>query len=263
MRTSNPALKDDTFNNLESSDSVMTLQGTALKTLFLVLLVVIAGAFTWHLGMEALAQIEPGIVETEGKTNSLTELPAIIWQTTIAGSLIGFVVGMICIFCPKKSPILAPTYAILEGIALGGFSAMFEYMYPGIVIQAVCCTVGTLTALLAIYLTGLIKPTENFKLGLCAAMFGILIYYLAAIGLGMFGIAVPLIHDTGWMGIGFSVFVIIIAALNLVLDFDFIENGVEQQAPKYMEWYAGFGLLVTLVWLYLEFLRLLAKLRSK
>jgi uncharacterized YccA/Bax inhibitor family protein len=129
--------------------------------------------------------------------------------------------------------------------------------------EAVELTFGTLAALLAAYASGLIKATENFKLGIVAATGGILLVYMASFVLGFFGISIPLIHNSGPIGIGFSVFVVVIAALNLVLDFDFIENGVRQGAPKYMEWYGGFGLLVTLVWLYLEILRLLSKLRSR
>jgi uncharacterized YccA/Bax inhibitor family protein len=129
--------------------------------------------------------------------------------------------------------------------------------------QAVGLTFGTLAALLMAYRSGLIKATENFKLGVVAATGGIALLYLVNIGMGFFGKSMPFIHDSGLMGIAFSGFVVVIAALNLVLDFDFIERGVEQQAPKYMEWYAAFGLLVTLVWLYLEILRLLSKLQSR
>ena len=140
---------------------------------------------------------------------------------------------------------------------------MYNFMYEGIVLQAVMLTFGTLFALLFAYRSGLIKATENFKLGVVAATGGIALVYLATIVLGFFGINIPMIHDSGLIGIGFSLFVIVIAALNLVLDFDFIESGVEQGAPKYMEWYGAFGLMVTLVWLYIEFLRLLSKLQQR
>ena len=140
---------------------------------------------------------------------------------------------------------------------------MFEMRFPGIVMQAVGLTFGTLAALLVAYRSGLIRATENFKLGVVAATGGIALLYLANIVMGFFGKSMPFIHDSGWLGIGFSAVVVVIAALNLVLDFDFIENGVEQGAPKYMEWYAAFGLLVTLIWLYLEILRLLSKLQSR
>jgi uncharacterized YccA/Bax inhibitor family protein len=140
---------------------------------------------------------------------------------------------------------------------------MMELKYPGIAFQAITLTFGTLFALLAVYKSGLINVTENFKLGVAAATGGIFLVYLASFVMGFFGVSMPYIHGSGLMGIGFSVFVIIIAALNLVLDFDFIEEGAKRGAPRYMEWYAAFGLLVTLVWLYIEILRLLSKLRSR
>ena len=136
-------------------------------------------------------------------------------------------------------------------------------MYPGIVTQAVMLTFGTLGALLLAYVSGLIKPTENFKLGIIAATGGIAFVYLISWILSWFSVSVPLIHSNSNMGIIFSIGVVIIAALNLVLDFDFIEEGAEKGAPKYMEWYGAFGLMVTLIWLYLEILRLLAKLSSR
>jgi uncharacterized YccA/Bax inhibitor family protein len=146
---------------------------------------------------------------------------------------------------------------------LGGISAKLEAVFPGIVIQAVGLTFGTLFGLLMAYKSGLIKATENFKLGVVAATGGIMLLYFVSIVLSFFGIGIPFIHSSGTFGILFSLFVVVVAALNLVLDFDFIEQGAEQGAPKFMEWYAAFGLLVTLVWLYLEILRLLSKLRSR
>jgi uncharacterized YccA/Bax inhibitor family protein len=169
---------------------------------------------------------------------------------------------MVTIFKKEWSPVLAPAYALVEGLFLGALSAFFEARFPGIVIQAVMLTFGTLFALLFAYRSGLIKATENFKLGVAAATGGIFLIYVASFLLGLFGIKVPYIHESGIIGIGFSLFVVVIAALNLVLDFDFIESGVEAGAPKYMEWFGAFGLMVTLVWLYVEFLRLLAKLRD-
>jgi uncharacterized YccA/Bax inhibitor family protein len=140
---------------------------------------------------------------------------------------------------------------------------IFEFQYPGIVVQAVTLTFGTLFALLMAYRSGVIRATENFKLGVAAATGGIFLIYLATFVLGLFGIRIPQIHESGIIGIGFSLFVVVVAALNLVLDFDFVENGARLGAPKYMEWYGAFGLIVTLVWLYIEILDLLAKLRSR
>jgi uncharacterized YccA/Bax inhibitor family protein len=151
----------------------------------------------------------------------------------------------------------------LEGLVLGGLSALAEAQFQGIVIQAVALTFGTFLALLLAYKTRLIRATENFKAGVVAATGGILLIYLATIILGFFGVQIPLIHQSGLVGIGFSVFVVIIAALNLVLDFDLVEQGAAAGAPKFMEWYAAFGLMVTLIWLYIEILRLLTKLRSR
>ena len=182
---------------------------------------------------------------------------------TMVGVFGGLVVAIATAFKQTWAPLTTPLYAGLEGLALGGISVGFEAAYPGIVSQAVFLTFGTLGALLMAYRSGMIRATENFKLGVVAATGGIGLVYLLSFVLGFVGINVPLIHSSGTFGILFSVFVVVIAALNLVLDFDFIEQGAERRAPKYMEWYGAFGLLVTLVWLYLEILRLLAKLRQR
>jgi len=175
----------------------------------------------------------------------------------------GLGVAILTVFKHHLAKYTVPAYALLQGLALGGISKFFESMYPGIVNQAVMLTFGTLGALLLAYSSGLIKATENFKLGVVAATGGIAFVYLISWVLGMFGVGVPIIHGNSNMSILFSIGVVIIAALNLVLDFDFIEEGAEKGAPKYMEWYGAFGLLVTLIWLYLEILRLLAKLSSR
>ncbi|RZA17105.1 MAG: Bax inhibitor-1/YccA family protein [Proteobacteria bacterium] len=251
MRSGNPALKESTFLDLGSGTVVsrdagaMTLNGTVNKTGILLLLAVITAAFAW-------SQIE---FTPEGATGGGLYL----W----GGLIGGFVLALVTTFKKTWAPVTAPLYALVEGFFLGAISAMYNHMYQGIVLQAVMLTMGTLFALLFAYRSGLIKATENFKLGVIAATGGIALVYLATIVLGFFNINIPMIHESGLVGIGFSLFVIVIAALNLVLDFDFIETGVEQGAPKYMEWYGGFGLMVTLVWLYIEFLRLLSKLNSR
>jgi len=250
MRSGNPALKESTFLDLGSgtvvsrADGAMTLNGTINKTGLLLLLAVITAAFAWN-------QVE---ITAEGMTGGLY-----VW----GGLIGGFILAMVTVFKKQWAPVTAPMYALVEGFFLGGISAVFEARYPGIAFQAVLLTFGTLFALLMAYRSGLIKATENFKLGVVAATGGIALVYLATIVLGFFGIDIPMIHDNGIVGIGFSLFVVVIAALNLVLDFDFIETGVERGAPKYMEWYGAFGLMVTLVWLYIEFLRLLSKLQSR
>lgn len=242
MRTANPALNNDMFIQAMHDDTQMTLQGTVGKTFFLLCLVVGSALVPW-VGFGAAPGIAMGLM-----------IPCAIG---------GFIVAMVTIFKKTWAPYTSPIYAVLEGFFLGSVSAMFEARYPGIAFQAIGLTFGTLGGLLMAYTSGMIKATENFKLGVVAATGGIALLYLASIVLGFFGTEIPFIHESGLMGIGFSMFVVVIAALNLVLDFDFIENGCEAGAPKYMEWYAAFGLLVTLVWLYMEILRLLAKMRNR
>ena len=177
--------------------------------------------------------------------------------------IIGFVIAMFTIFRPKNSPYTAPAYAAIEGVALGAITMVFESQYPGIGIQAIGLTFGILASLLFCYKSGIIKPTENFRLMIFSATMGIFLLYLISFIMSFFGNSIGFIHSNGLLGIGFSLFVVGIAALNLVLDFDFIEEGSEAGLPKYMEWYGAFSLMVTLVWLYLEILRLLAKIRSR
>ena len=182
----------------------------------------------------------------------------------IPSAFIGFALALVTIFrSPEKVASTAPFYAIAQGIFLGGVTMMFEGMYPGIAVQALGLTFGITVSLLFCYKSGIIKPTENFKLMVISATAGIAILYLVSFIMSMFGSPIGFIHSNGLMGIGFSVFVVGIAALNLVLDFDFIEEGSEAGLPKYMEWYGAFSLMVTLVWLYLEILRLLAKIASR
>jgi uncharacterized YccA/Bax inhibitor family protein len=179
------------------------------------------------------------------------------------GAIAGLILAVITSFKPAWAMITGSLYALAEGLFLGAISAIFEARFPGIALSAAGCTVGTLAGLLIAYQSGLIRATENFKLGVFAATAGIAIFYLVSMVLGFFGIHIPYIHQSGPIGIAFSAFVVIIAALNLVLDFDFIERGVAGGAPKHMEWYAAFGLLVTLVWLYIEILRLLSKIMGR
>lgn len=251
MRSGNPALNQNTFLDVGSgqvvsrdASQVMTLNGTVNKTGFLLLLAVATAAYTWSL----FDPLNPGAV-----------MP---WM--LVGGIGGFIVAIVTVFKKTWAPVTAPMYALLEGLFLGGISAFFETRFPGIVMQAVMLTLGVLAALLLAYKSGLIRATENFKLGVVAATGGIALLYLVNMGMRLFGFeGMGFIHESSAMGIAFSVFVVIIAALNLVLDFDFIESGAEAGAPKYMEWYGAFGLVVTLVWLYLEILRLLAKLQSR
>lgn len=247
MRTANPALNKKTFVGfapITDTDRVMTIQGTVNKTGLMLLILLFSATWTWNLFFE-------------------TGASGAVMPWVIGGAVAGFIVALVTVFKKPWAVVTSPVYALFEGLFLGGISAIFEAKYPGIVIQAVALTFGTLFSLLLAYKSRLIKVTENFKLGVAAATGGIFLIYLANILLGFFGIQMSFIHESGIIGIGFSLFVVVIAALNLVLDFDFIESGAAGGAPKYMEWYAAFGLMVTLIWLYLEMLRLLAKLRGR
>ena len=245
-RSGNPTLNDATFRNERgTTGQTMTLEGTVNKTGILLALLVLSATYTWNLFFQ------------EG--NAAAVMPA-----TIGGAIGGLIFALITMFKKQWAGVTAPIYALLEGLFLGGISAIFESQYPGIVIQATGLTLGTLASLLLLYKLGVIKPTENFRLMIVSATMGIGALYLISFVMNMFGsTGIGFIHSNGLFGIGFSLFVVAIAALNLVLDFDFIEQGSEQGAPKYMEWFGAFSLMVTLIWLYLEMLRLLSKLRSR
>jgi len=216
LRSGNPALKANTFTGMPRafSEDAMTINGTVNKTGLALLILIAAASWTWNMGLKG-------------------ELP---WGLIIVGFIGGFVVALVTVFKHTWAPYTTPVYAGLEGLALGGISSIFELKYPGIVSQAVFLTFGTLGALLFAYRSGFIKATENFKLGVVAATGGIAILYALSFILGMFGVSVPVIHSSGTFGILFSVFVVVVAALNLVLDFDFIEEGAERGAPKYNIW---------------------------
>ena len=239
MRSGNPALSAKTFKNIDSTDTEkMTIEGTVNKTAMSLLLLMATASYTWM-------NPSPGLM--------------------VLGFVGGFIMALITIFKKNWAPYTVSGYSLLEGLALGGLSRFFEMQYPGIVSQAIFLTFGILAALLIAYKTGVIKPTENFKLGVFAATGGIAIMYFISFIMSIFGSGMSILNtnNTSMLSIGISLFVVIIASLNLVLDFDFIEEGAEKGAPKYMEWYGAFGLLVTLIWLYLEILRLLAKLQSR
>jgi uncharacterized YccA/Bax inhibitor family protein len=249
MKTSNPALSDKTFRNLQGGgyggmvDAAdrMTLSGTVNKTGILLICALATASWTWSLFF---------------KSRDVAPL-------MLVGMFGGLIFALITSFKKEWAPVTAPIYALLEGLMLGGLSAVMDLHYPGIGIQAVSLTFGTLFVLLLAYRSGLIKVTQKFRLGVIAATGGIFFFYMAQMLLGFFGIQFYSINGAGAIGIGFSLLVVGIAALNLVLDFDFIEQGVQVGAPKYMEWYGAFGIMVTLVWLYIEILRLLSKMRSR
>ena len=251
LRTANPALREQIFENAAATgfaESTMTIVGTARKAGILLLLVILTAGFTWRLFYGA-ADAVSGAAEV---------MP---WM--MVGIIGGLIVAIVTIFKREWAMITAPIYALLEGLALGGISSIFEEAFPGIVMPAVGLTFGTLAVMLIIYANRWIQVTEKFRIGIVAATGAICLVYLATFVMNLFGTTIPYIHSGGPIGIIFSVVVIVIAALNLVLDFDLIERGSEMGAPKYMEWYGAFGLMVTLIWLYLEFLRLLAKMRQR
>jgi uncharacterized YccA/Bax inhibitor family protein len=243
MRTSNPALKDNIFRGERAAfGEAMTVQGTVNKTGVLLICAMATAAWSW---------------------NRLLDTPTEVAPLVFGGAIGGLIFALVTIFKKSWAPVTAPIYALLEGLVLGGISVVVNLRYPGIAIQAVSLTFGTLLALLIAYRSGVIRVTDKFRLGVVAATGGIALFYLLSMMLGFFGVHFNSIFGSGLIGIGFSVVVVIVAALNLVLDFDFIETGARAGAPKYMEWYAAFGLMVTLIWLYMEILRLLAKLRNR
>ena len=244
MRSGNPSLKDESFKKFQGAVTGrrMTIQGTVNRTFILLLLLLITFIYSW---------------------NQFLSSPDSAMLLILIGAIGGFVVALITIFVPKISPVTAPAYALLEGLFLGAVSAQYEVQYGGIVFQAVLLTIGVLLSLLLAYKSGFIKVTHNFRLGVVAATGAIFIVYLISFIGSFFGFNIPHLHEATPLGIVISVVIVIIAALNLVLDFDYIENATAKRVPKYFEWYGAFGLLVTLVWLYLEILRLLAKLRNR
>jgi len=249
MRTSNPALSGDTFRTgVATYGEGMTISGAVNKTGILLICCVATAAWTWNRFFNAA---------------SPAEAMQAIGPMMLVGGIGGFILAMVTIFKKEWSPVTAPIYALLEGLLLGGVSAMLEMKYHGIAIQAVSLTFGTLVAMLIAYRSGLIKVTDKLRMGVVAATGGIAVFYFLQFILGFFGVHFTSINSGSPLGIGFSIVVVIVAALNLVLDFDLIENGARYGAPKYMEWYSAFALMITLIWLYFEILRLLSKFRER
>jgi uncharacterized YccA/Bax inhibitor family protein len=241
LRTSNPALREDAFRGMIAGPRgrVMTVQGTVNKTAVLLVLLLASAAWTWS------------------ATTPETARP---W--VFGAAILGLLIALPTVFMPRIAPYTAPAYALVEGVFLGGISELFNQFYPGLVLQAVGATLGVLAAMLLIYTSRLIRVTSKFRMGVAAATLGIFLFYTVSLVLSLFGVNVPVVNDASLLGILISVAIVIVAALNLVLDFDFIERGAANGAPRSTEWYAGFSLLVTLVWLYLEILRLLSRLRD-
>ncbi len=240
---SNPALRENIFMNRSAIGTQrMTIEGTTNKAFVLLVLALLTASYTWQMVRTAGMQSAYGLM--------------------IGGAISGFVIAFVLAFKTEWSTFLAPVYALAEGLFLGGISSYFEMMFPGIALQAVSLTIAAMATMLFLYRTKVITVTEKFRSIMFVAVASIGVVYLVTIVLNLFGTQVPYIHGSGPIGIGFSLVVVGIAAFSLILDFDFIENGAANGAPKYMEWYGAFALMVTLVWLYLEILRLLSKIRS-
>lgn len=250
-KTSNPVFKERVFQrDYTSASEVMTINGTVNKTALMLLFVIASAVFTWNKFFDAVASNpEAGI--------------SAVMPWVIVGGIGGFITVLVTVFRPQSSGISAPIYAVFEGLLLGGLSAIFESMYSGIVMRAVALTLAVFAAMLFFYRSGIIKVTRKFMMGVFAATAGIALVYFISFIAGFFGANLGFLYGNSNFSIVFSLFVVGIAALNLVLDFSFIERAAASGAPKYMEWYGAFGLMVTLVWLYLEILRLLSKLASR
>lgn len=260
MKSSNPAIKPELFSRSgrdflsRTNDMQMTIEGAVQKTGILLALLVLSAGFVWSLAYKTAGfEGVPAMVANPGMLNP--------WM--MGGAIGGLVLAFATIFKPVWAPYTAPGYAIVEGLFLGAISAFFELRYPGIVMQATLLTFGTLVTLLMAYRAGVIRATEKFKSIVVMATGAIAITYIFSMILGFFGVPMSFLHDSSPLSIGISLVVVTVAALNLILDFDMIEQGASQRAPKYMEWYSAFSLMVTLVWLYLEFLKLLSKINSK
>ena len=251
-KSSNPILKDKVFaKGYTQSDEVMTVNGTVNKTALMLLLVLAGAVFTWGKFFNGATYDNPG-----------AGMSAILpWL--LIGGIGGFIMALVTTFRPQSSGVTAPIYAVLEGLFLGGISAVFEMQYPNIVMRAVGLTLAVFVVMLSLYRSGLINVNRKFMLGVMAATGGIALMYFVSFIAGMFGANMGFLYGNSNLSIGISLVVVVVAALNLVLDFAFIERASQSGAPKYMEWYGAFGLMVTLVWLYLEILRLLSKLASR
>lgn len=253
-RSSNPVLSKAAFNSNAYSTSyteTMTINGTLNKSIALLLLVIVGALYTWRMFFNA-GSVESGM--------------SMVTTWMLVGGIGGFIFSLITIFKKSWAYITAPIYAILEGLFLGALSAFVQSsfpQYPGLVMQAIALTFGVLFVMLIGYKSGLIKVTQKLRAGVIAATGAVALVYFISIIFSMFGVGNLIIHSNGIIGIGISIVIVIIAALNLVLDFDFISKGSQAGLPKYMEWYAAFGLMITLVWLYIEILRLLSKLASR
>lgn len=246
MRSSNPVMTGRIYEKaggVSAGASVMTINGTINKIGIMLLLVIGAAAYTWKIVMGAN--------------------PAPAGTLAMVGAIGGFIMALVTVFRPQSSAITAPIYAILEGLFLGAISAIINAAYPGVAFQAVLLTIGTLFTMLFLYRSGRIRATPKFRRGVMMATGAVFFAYLISWIMSLFGMSMGFMHSSGPLGILINLAIIVVAALNLIMDFDFIEKGSKMAAPKYMEWYGAFGLMVTLIWLYIEFLRLLSRFAGR
>ena len=245
-KSGNPIFKEDTFRPINfdrEGQEVMSLQGTINKTGLLLLFVGVGAVYSWNYALK---------IET--------------WETlkmySIGCAIAAFVCAIVLNFKKEWAAYLAPAYSLLQGVSLGIISCLMDYIFPGIALQALTITMAIFGVMLLAYKFKLLQATPMFKKVVIISTIGIGVVYLISIGMRLFGAEMPFLHDNSPIGIGISLFIVVIAALNFILDFHYIEENVKNGAPKNMEWFAAFGLIVTLVWLYIEVLRLLSKLRS-
>ena len=252
-KSTNPVFGKNIFDRSVTSadEGVMTINGTINKTAIMLLIVIFAATFTWR---KFFGEITPGVPGA---------IPQGVIPWMLGGAIGGFILAMITVFRPRSAAMTAPIYAVFEGLFLGAISAMFEAKYPGLVMRAVSLTFGVFIIMLMLFRSGTIRATEKFRTVIFAATGGIALVYLASFIASMFGASFGFMQGSSLVSIGFSLVVVVVAALNLILDFDMITRGADARAPQYMEWYGAFGLMVTLIWLYLEMLRLLSKLNSR
>lgn len=239
MKSSNPAFRSAAVRNVQAAvGETMTLKGAINKTVVLFALLLITASWTWS----QYTPMDPGAIR----------------GYMIGGLIVGLILAFATIFKPNWAPFSAPLYAIAEGFAVGGISAYYNAAVHGVAVQAVALTLGVMFVMLGLYRSGIIKVTHKFRMGMSAAIGGIFVFYIVTWIIGMFGVNTSALFFGTHLSIGISLVIVAIAALSLVLDFDMIHRLSHSQAPKFMEWYSGFSLMVTLVWLYMEILRLLA-----
>lgn len=255
FRMSSPVMNERSFEEeFVNTEDVMTVNGTITRTAFLLFVLVIAAYYPWS---KFFATFNYADIEATAAQATSSVMPFVL-----VGGILGFILCIIMCFKMNLATYLAVPYAACEGFLLGGLSALLEAQLPNIVLQATALTMAVLFGMLLLYRLRIIQATAKLRAVVMTSMFAILAVYLLTFILGFFDVSIPYIYQGGVIGVGFSLFVCAIASLMLIFNFDLIEKGSAARAPKYMSWYASFGLLVTLVWLYLEMLRLLSKLRD-